>query len=275
MKKFIVEKEIILFDYLKEKLNNLSKNSVKNLLHDKYIYVNDVCITKYDYLLKINDVVSVKSSNELDIIYEDNDIIVVNKKEGLLTISTGKEKNNTLYNMVSNYVKRLNKKNKIFIINRIDKDTSGIVMLAKSEKVKNMYQDKWNNIVLGRHYYAIVEGKFKIKEGKIESYLFEDKNYIVHSCNDKNKGKLAITEYKVIKEKNNKTLLDINIKTGRKNQIRVHMKENNTPIIGDNKYGIKSKGRMYLHAYKLEVINPKTNKKMIFETKIPNNFILQ
>ena len=113
------------------------------------------------------------------------------------------------------------------------------------------------------------------KEGKIENYLFEDKNYIVHSCNDKNKGKLAITEYKVIKEKNNKTLLDINIKTGRKNQIRVHMKENNTPIIGDNKYGIKSKGRMYLHAYKLEVINPKTNKKMIFETKIPKDFILQ
>ena len=274
MKKFTVEKEIILFDYLKEKLNNLSKNSIKNLLHDKYIYVNDKNITKYDYLLKINDIVEIKTSNELDIIYEDNDIIVINKPEGLLTVSTEKEKSHTLYKMVSDYVKRINKKNKIFIINRIDKDTSGIVMFAKSEKIKNMYQDNWDDIVLGRYYFAIVDGKIK-ENGKIENYLFEDKNYIMHSTKDKNKGKLAITEYKVIKEKNNKTLLDINIKTGRKNQIRVHMKENNTPIIGDSKYGIKSKGRMYLHAYKLEVINPKTNKKMIFETKIPKDFILQ
>lgn len=274
MKKFTVEKEIILYDFLKEKLSNLAKNSIKNLLHDKYVYVNNKCITKYDYLLNINDIVEIKSSLDLDIIYEDNNIIVVNKQSGLLTISTGKEKNNTLYHKVSEYVKKNNKKNKIFIIHRLDKDTSGIVMFAKNEKIKNMYQERWNDIVLGRYYYAVVDGKMKNKEGIIKSYLFEDKNFIVHSTNDKTKGKLAITEYKVIKEKGNKSLLDINIKTGRKNQIRVHMRENNTPIIGDSKYGNKVKGRMMLHAYKLELINI-DKKKITFETNIPEDFILR
>ena len=268
MKKFKVEKEIILYDYLREQLNNLSKNSIKNILHDNYVYVNDKCITKYDYELKQNDIVEIKDSNNFDILYEDKDILVVNKPYNLLTISTEKEKNKTLYNMVSSYVKEKNKNNKIFIIHRLDKDTSGVVMFAKSEKVKNMYQDSWNDLVKNRCYYAIIDGIMKEKEGTIKSYLKEDKNYIVHSSKE---GKLAITNYKVLKEKDNLSLLDINILTGRKNQIRVHMKENNTPVLGDSKYGKKGK-RMYLHAYKLELINPKTKKIMKFETEIPKEF---
>ena len=268
MKKFEVEKEIILYDFLKEKLNNLSKNSIKNILHDEYVYVNDKCITKYDYVLKQKDIVQIKDSNSLDIIYEDKDILVVNKPYNLLTIATEKEKSKTLYNMVSNYVKTVNKNNKIFIIHRLDKDTSGIVMFAKSEKIKNMYQNSWNEIVKDRCYYAIVSGIMKEKEKTIKSYLKEDKNYIVHSSKD---GKLAITNYKVLKEKNNLSLLDINILTGRKNQIRVHMKENGTPILGDSKYGTKDK-RMYLHAYRLKLINPMTKKYMNFQTEIPKEF---
>lgn len=273
MKEFIVEKETLLFEFLKLKLNNLSKNSIKNILHDKYVYINGKCITKYDYLLKLNDKVVVKSTNDLDILYEDKDIIVVNKPNGLLTISTQNEEEKTLYHQVHEYVKRVNKNNKIFIIHRLDKDTSGVVMFAKSEKVKNLYQNKWNSIVLNRCYYAVIDGIVKNKEGTIKSYLSENSNYIVYSTNNKN-GKLAITEYKVLKEKNNKSLLDINIKTGRKNQIRVHMKENLYPIAGDNKYGKKDKNakRLYLHAYKLELLNPITNKKIIFETKIPKEF---
>ena len=273
MKKNIIDKKIILYDYLRDNLNDLSKNSVKNLLHDKYVYVNNKCITKYDYLLKEGDVVEIKSTTDLDIIYEDKNIIVVNKEYGLLTISTEKEKVKTLYNKVSNYVKRNNKNNKIFVIHRLDKDTSGIVMFAKSEKIKKIYQDNWNDIVIKRCYYAVVNGILKNKTGVIRSYLIEDKNMIVHSTKNKNDGKLAITEYKVIREKDNLSLLDINIKTGRKNQIRVHMKENNTPILGDIKYGIKNKQkRMYLHAYKLELIDPKTKKKITFETKLPEEF---
>lgn len=268
MKKYTVNKEIIIFDYLKENIS-LSKNSIKNLLHDKYIYVNNKCITKYNYLLKPGDKIEIKSSIDLDIIYEDKDIIVINKPYGLLTISTANEKNKTLYKMVSDYVKRNNKNNKIFIINRIDKDTSGIVMFSKNEKIKEMYQNNWNDIVKMRKYIAIVDGILKNKEGTIKSYLKEDKNHIVHSSKE---GKISITNYKVLKEKNNLSLLDINILTGRKNQIRVHMKENKTPIYGDSKYGKKTKTRMYLHAYKLVLINPKTKKEITFETSIPNEF---
>ena len=268
MKKYIVEKQMILFDFLKEQIN-ISKNSIKNLLHDGYVFVNDNVQTKYDFLLNKNDIVLIKNSKELDIIYEDNNIIVVNKKEGLLTISTTKEKVNTLYYKVSNYVKEKNKNNKVFIINRIDKDTSGIVMFAKNQKIKDMYQNNWNNIVKERYYYAIVCGILKEKEKTIKSYLKEDNKYIMHSSRD---GKLAITHYKVIKEKNNLSLLDINILTGRKNQIRVHMKEINAPILGDSKYSNKINDRMYLHAYKLQVIDPISNKLMTFETKLPEEF---
>ena len=268
MKKYIVNKEMIISDFLKQSIS-LSKNSIKSLLHDKYVYVNDKCVTKYDYMLKNDDIVEIKSTNDIDIIYEDKDIIVVNKPYGLLTVSTDKEKNKTLYKMVSDYVKKTNKNNKVFIINRIDKDTSGIVMFSKSEKIKQLYQNNWNEIVKKRKYIAIVDGILKEKEGTIKSYLKEDKNHIVHSSKE---GKLSITNYKVIKEKNNLSLLDINIETGRKNQIRVHMKENKTPIYGDNKYGKKTKTRMFLHAYKLSLINPKTKKQMTFETSIPDEF---
>ena len=272
MKQLVVNKEEIIYEYLKNNLN-ISKNSIKNLLHDKYVYVNDKCISKYDYVLKIGDIISIKSTLDIDIIYEDKDIVVVNKPSGLLTISTSKEKNNTLYKMVSNYVKKNNKNNKIFIIHRLDKDTSGIVMFAKEEKIKNLYQNNWNDIVKSRKYYAITDGTLKEKEGIIKSYLFEDKNYIMHSTKDKTKGKLAITEYNVLKENNKLFLLDINISTGRKNQIRVHLKEKNAPILGDTKYGNKNKtNRMYLHAYKLELINPKTKKLMTFETEVPEEF---
>ena len=268
MKKYKVDNEIILFDFLKNNLS-ISKNSIKNLLHDKYTYVNNKNITKYDYLLKVNDIVEIKTTKDIDIIYEDKDLLVVNKPYGLLTVSTENEKNKTLYKMVSNYVKEKNKNNKIFIINRIDKDTSGIVMFAKSEKIKNLYQDNWNDIVKERKYIAVIEGILKNKKGTIKSYLIEDKNHIVHSSKN---GKLSITNYEVLKEKNNLSLLDINILTGRKNQIRVHFKENNTPILGDSKYGKKTKTRMYLHAYKLTLLNPNTKKLMEFKTDIPKEF---
>ena len=268
MKKYNVQNEIIIYDFLKENVN-LSKNSIKNLLHDKYIYVNDKSVTKFDYLLKKDDIVEIKSTNNIDIIYEDKDIIVVNKPSGLLTISNAKEKNKTLYKMVSDYVKRNVKNKKIFIIHRLDKDTSGIVLFAKSQKIKELYQNNWNDIVRERKYIAVIQGKMNNKKGTITSYLTENKDHIVYSSKN---GKLAITDYIVLKEGNDKSLIDINIKTGRKNQIRVHMKENNTPILGDSKYGKKIKDRMYLHAHKLKLVNPKTNNTMTFETDIPDKF---
>lgn len=272
MEKYIVKENEILIEFLKKMFSNLSKNSVKSLLHNEKVFVNGNMTTKYNYELNIGDVVEIrdKVAKNIDIIYEDKDIIVINKPSGLLTVATEKEKNKTAYHLVMEYLKKKNKNNRIFVIHRLDKDTSGIIMFAKNERAKHLYQDNWNDIVKKRCYYAVIDGKMQNKEGTIKSYLKENGN-MVYSVKDRS-GKLAITEYKVLKERKNISLLDINLKTGRKNQIRVHMKENKTPILGDLKYGEKSKliNRLALHAYKLELINPVTKKLLIFEASMPN-----
>ena len=272
MEKYIVKENEILIEFLKKTFSNLSKNSVKSLLHNEKVFVNGNMTTKYNYELNVGDTVEIreKVAKNIDIIYEDKDIIVINKPSGLLTVATEKEKNKTAYHLVMEYLKKKNKNNRIFVIHRLDKDTSGIIMFAKNERAKHLYQDNWNDIVKKRCYYAVIDGKMQKKEGTIKSYLKENGN-MVYSVKDRS-GKLAITEYKVLKERKNISLLDINLKTGRKNQIRVHMKENKTPILGDLKYGEKSKliNRLALHAYKLELINPVTKKLLIFEASMPN-----
>lgn len=274
MEKYIVKENEILIEFLKKMFSNLSKNSVKSLLHNEKVFVNGNMTTKYNYELNIGDVVEIreKVAKNIDIIYEDKDIIVINKPSGLLTVATEKEKNKTAYHLVMEYLKKKNKNNRIFIIHRLDKDTSGIIMFAKNERAKHLYQNNWNDIVKKRCYYAVIDGKMENKEGTIKSYLKENGN-MVYSVKDRS-GKLAITEYKVLKERKNISLLDINLKTGRKNQIRVHMKENKTPILGDLKYGEKSKliNRLALHAYKLELVNPVTKKLLTFEINMPNEF---
>lgn len=274
MEKYIVKENEILIEFLKKMFSNLSKNSVKSLLHNEKVFVNGNMTTKYNYELNAGDVVEIreKIAKNIDIIYEDKDIIVINKPSGLLTVATEKEKNKTAYHLVMEYLKKKNKNNRIFIIHRLDKDTSGIIMFAKNERAKHLYQDNWNDIVKKRCYYAVIDGKMENKEGTIKSYLKENGN-MVYSVKDRS-GKIAITEYKVLKERKNISLLDINLKTGRKNQIRVHMKENKTPILGDLKYGEKSKliNRLALHAYKLELINPVTKKLLTFEINMPNEF---
>lgn len=274
MEKYIVKENEIIIEFLKKMFSNLSKNSVKSLLHNEKVFVNGNMTTKYNYELNIGDVVEIreKVAKNIDIIYEDKNIIVINKPSGLLTVATEKEKNKTAYHLVMEYLKKKNKNNRIFIIHRLDKDTSGIIMFAKNERAKHLYQDNWNDIVKKRCYYAVIDGKMENKEGTIKSYLKENGN-MVYSVKDRS-GKLAITEYKVLKERKNISLLDINLKTGRKNQIRVHMKENKTPILGDLKYGEKSKliNRLALHAYKLELINPVTKKLLTFEINMPNEF---
>lgn len=274
MEKYIVKENEILIDFLKKTFSNLSKNSVKSLLHNEKVFVNGNMTTKYNYELNVGDVVEIreKVAKNIDIIYEDKDIIVINKPSGLLTVATEKEKNKTAYHLVMEYLKKKNKNNRIFIIHRLDRDTSGIIMFAKNERAKHLYQDNWNDIIKKRCYYAVIDGKMENKEGTIKSYLKENGN-MVYSVKDRS-GKLAITEYKVLKERKNISLLDINLKTGRKNQIRVHMKENKTPILGDLKYGEKSKliNRLALHAYKLELVNPVTKKLLTFEINMPNEF---
>lgn len=268
---FIVNEQIELLDFLYKNINK-SKNSIKNILKDN-TYVNNKKISQFNYMLKKNDIVFIKYNfNNIDIIYEDKEIIVVNKQSNLLTISTQKEKEKTLYHMVSEYVKKQNKNARIFIVHRLDKETSGIVLFSKSEKLKDKLQANWNDIVKLRGYIAIVEGKTPDK-GIIKSYLSEDKNGFVYLSNKK-EGKLSITEYKKINGNDKYSMLDISIKTGRKHQIRVQLNSIGYPIIGDKKYGVKNNPikRMALHANRLEILNPINNKIMKFYKDIPNSF---
>lgn len=269
MNEYIINKEIILFDYLKEILPNKSKNNIKSLLKNECIYINNKKVTKYNYLLKENDILYIKyKTSNLDIIYEDNNIIVIDKPSGLLTISNEKEKVKTLYHYVLEYLKK--KKQKVFIIHRLDKDTSGIVIFAKNEKIKKLYQDNWNDLVIKRGYIAVVCGKTKDND-TIKSYLKENSNMMVYSSKD---GKLAITHYEKLKSNNKYTMVQVYIDTGRKNQIRVHMKENGTPIIGDKKYGCKDNTlkRLGLHSNILIIKNPINNNILKFSSNYPKEF---
>lgn len=215
-----------------------------------------------------------KRKNKLDIIYQDKYIIVINKPSGILTVSTEKEKEHTLYHQVYLYEKQKHKSNKIFIVHRLDKDTSGLVIFAKSEKVKYLLQNNWNDLVKVREYTALVCGEVKKEKDTIKTWLKENKNFVTYSSNKKDDGKLAITQYEKIKTNSKYSLLKINILTGRKNQIRVHMKEIGHPIVGDKKYNSKDNPikRLGLHANKLEIIHPITKEQLIFESKMPNCF---
>ena len=204
---------------------------------------------------------------KLNIVYEDKDIIVVNKEAKLLTIATEKEKDKTLYHYVLEYEQNKHKSNRIFIVHRLDKDTSGLVLFAKNIKTKKYYQDNWNKITK-RYYQAVLEGKVKKDKDTIKSYITENKAFISYSTDAKH-GTEAVTKYELVETKNNFSLVNIQILTGRKNQIRVHMSEMGNPISGDKKYGAKTNiyNRLALHANKLVIINPITKKEMVFESK--------
>lgn len=212
--------------------------------------------------------------DKLKIVYEDKDIIVINKKPHLLTISTDNEKEKTLFHQVMLYLKKKNKNNKVFIVHRLDKDTSGLIVFAKSENVKRKLQNSWEDSKRG--YVAVVNGNVLKEKGTIKSYLMETKTLLVYSTNDSKNGRLAITNYEKIMANKLYTMLKIDIKTGRKNQIRVHLNDIGHQIVGDKKYGSIKRDplrRLCLHANYLEFMHPVTGKKMVFETKIPNEFV--
>ena len=209
------------------------------------------------------------NKRKLDILYEDKKLLIVNKPSKLLTIATDKEKIKTLYYEVSEYVKKQYPKNKVFIVNRIDKDTSGIVVFAKDEKTKLEYQDNWQEYAIRREYLAIVEGRVLKDKDTLENYLQEDKNHNVYISNT---GVKAITSYEVLARNKNYSLLKIRIFTGKKNQIRVQLSNISHPIVGDKKYHSNKNplNRLGLHAYFLELkIN---GEYVIIKANVPKEF---
>ncbi|MEG0693664.1 MAG: RluA family pseudouridine synthase [Oscillospiraceae bacterium] len=280
---FIVEQEIGLLEFLLIKLTKQSRNNVKSLLSHREILVNGKVITKYDYVLKEGQKVEVNWSlardngkkSLLDIIYEDSEIIVINKPAGLLSIATNKEDIRTAYHMLMEYVRIDNPKNRIFVVHRLDRDTSGIMVAAKNEKIKLLLQENWADIILKRGYVALVEGKLESPKGTVRSWLRETQTHFMYSSATEGDGQEAITDYEVVSENEEYSLVDVRLQTGRKNQIRVHMKDMGHSIAGDKKYGGQTNplGRLCLHAYILEVKHPVTRKIMCFETEIPRKFI--
>lgn len=265
-----------LLAYLYDNLD-MPKKKIKQYLTHGSIFVNNVKIRQYNYPIVngMEIVIDTDSKSKkvlpFDVLFEDDNIIVVNKPAGLLTIATAKEKEKTLYHIVSEYLKSRDKNSKVFIVHRLDKDTSGIVVLAKGEKIKNQLQENWNEYVSLREYVAVVHGKLKNKSDRIVQNLNETKTNLVYVV--KTGGKEAITNYNVIKENSQYSLVSINIETGRKNQIRVAFKTLGNPIVGDSKYGIKdSYNRLYLHANRLKMYYPVIRKDILFETNNPVEF---
>lgn len=271
--KYFVNGNYLLFDYLRNNIDGKSKNNIKSLLKNEVVFVNGKIVTKYNYVLCDGDVVEInkkKAINNINIIYEDNDIIVIDKPSKILTISNKNEKVNTLYRMVSDYLKKEHKK--VFIIHRLDFDTSGIIMFAKSQMVQKLYQDNWNDLAKIREYTAIVDG-ITANKGHIESYLKQTKTLLVYSSKNKD-GLFAITDYEKIGGNSKYSMLKILISTGRRNQIRCHMADIGHPILGDYRYKCKINpiDRLCLHANRLEIINPITKELMVFNSNIPKEF---
>ncbi|MCI7702608.1 MAG: RluA family pseudouridine synthase [Tenericutes bacterium] len=275
--KLKVNKNGELLDYLYNNLD-MPKKKIKQYLTHGAIFVNNVKIRQYNYPI-INGmeiVINTDSKNKkvlpFEVLFEDDNIIVVNKPAGLLTIATAKEKEKTLYHIVSDYLKSKDRNARVFIVHRLDKETSGVLVLAKNEKIKKQLQENWNEYVSLREYVAVVHGHLKEQEKKIIQNLKETKTNLVYVTKH-NDGKEAITNYKVIKESSKYSLVSINIETGRKNQIRVAFSSLGNPIVGDNKYGIRDKeNRLYLHANRLKMYYPVIKKDILFETSNPVEF---
>jgi 23S rRNA pseudouridine1911/1915/1917 synthase len=280
---FTVEQQDTLLASLLAKLPQRSRKMVKAVLKDGQVFVNGRPITQFDHPLTYGQRVEVhwlraaaqKPAHGLKIIHEDEDLIVINKPSGLLTVATDKEKRKTAYAMLSDYVKSQDPENKIFIIHRLDRETSGLLMFAKNETIKRQIQETWETTIAERTYVAVVEGQVEPPEGTITSWLTESKALIVYSSQNPKLGKKSVTHYQKILETPAFSLLKLHLETGRKHQIRVHMQDIKHPVIGDDKYGASDNPirRLGLHAQVLAFTHPQTGKLRRFETAIPEKFL--
>ncbi|MDE5685722.1 MAG: RluA family pseudouridine synthase [Paramuribaculum sp.] len=283
IKEFPVEQPSRLLDHLIQSLPDRKRTVIKQLLAHNQVAVNGKPERQFDLQLEPGDVVKVNFTREfrvfynrrLKIVYEDDDIIVVNKGYGLLSMGNDKTPDGTAYSILRDYVKWASPLNKIFIVHRLDRDTSGLMMFAKSEEAKRRMQHNWNNMVLNRTYVAVVEGVVEQEEGVVRSYLAETSRYEVYSTDDPEKGQLAVTRYRRIQHGGRFSLMELELDTGRKNQIRVHMNDLGHPISGDRKYGAQASPlhRLALHARTLRFKHPMTGELMDFSTPVPSGFL--
>lgn len=279
-RKVTIAESNTLLAFLFELLKEQSKSSVKALLAHGQILVNGNVTTQFDAPLEPGDEVMISyergkvafNNPLLNIVWEDEFLIVVNKKEGLLSVSTQKVRERTAFHILSDYLKKSDPRNKLFVLHRLDRDTSGLMMFAKTRAVQEKMQSNWNDVITERTYVAVVEGRPEKDFGLINTQLKENDKARVYVVNDG--GKESITRYKVLRSNGTYSLLELNLETGRKNQIRAQMEYIGHPIAGDFKYNAETSpaGRLMLHAQKLYFIHPETGEEMCFDTRIPDSF---
>ena len=280
---YIVKEPMELMTFLSAKMPQASRTKIKSLLSKRIVYVDNVITTQYNFPLAPGMKVQIsrdKNTHEfrsrlLKIVYEDAYLIVIDKSESLLSVNTERQKERTAYTILNEYVRRSGKQNRVYIVHRLDRDTSGLMMFAKDEKTQHTLRDNWHNIVFDRRYVAVVNGEMEKNQGVVHSWL-TDRTLYVHSSPTDDGGKESTTHYRVIKRKNGYSLLELELETGRKNQIRVHMQDLGHPIVGDGRYGheegLNPLGRLALHAFKLCFYHPVTGEIMRFETPYPSTF---
>ena len=284
-----------LMDFLIAKMGGMARSSVKQLLGQRRVKVGNAIQTRHDFALKEGDVVTVSSGRgnsqlthpKLKIVYEDDDLIVVNKQPGLLTVAaTPGSSETTAFSILRAYVKRQNARAGVYIVHRLDRETSGLLVFARSEELQHYMREYWRELVTERTYIALAEGVLNPREGKITTWLTEDKrNAVVYSSPVDDGGDIAITNYKVLKttpphsgggREGAYSLVELHLETGRTNQIRVHLASKGCPVVGDRKYGHGNESspidRLCLHAKVLEFIHPVTEKKVRFESPVPKEF---
>ena len=279
---YTVREEIGLMDYLAKLMPEASRTKLKSLLSKRLVLVDNVITTQFNYLLKPGMKVQIsraKAGKEfhnkfLKLLYEDAYIIVVEKKEGLLSVKTDREKERTAWSFLTEYLQKTDRRAQAYVVHRLDRDTSGIMMFAKDEKTQRTLRDNWHEIVFDRRYVAVVAGEMEREAGKVESWLTDRKLYVQSSPVDDG-GQYAATHYHTIKRGNGYSLMELKLETGRKNQIRVHMADLGHPVVGDGRYGVEDLnplGRLALHAFKLCFYHPVTREPMKFETPYPADF---
>lgn len=271
-----------LLEFLFAAMPDRKRTNVKELLKYDQIMVNGMVCRQFDEEIKPGDEVKVNLTRafvtfynrRMQLVYEDDDLIVVNKGYGLLSIGNDKIKEGTAYSIVREYLKNKDPRNKVFIVHRLDQQTSGLMVFAKNVEAKEGLQHNWNNMVRRRQYVCVVEGKLNPADGEVKSYLAENSQHLVYSTDNPEEGQLAYTRYKTVKSANGYTLVEVELETGRKNQIRVHMKDLGHPIAGDRRYGARTSPihRLALHARTLEFIHPVTRKLLSFSTPVPAPF---
>ncbi|MDV6376884.1 RluA family pseudouridine synthase [Sporosarcina sp. GW1-11] len=280
---YIVQEPIELLPFLLKTMSKSSRNSVKSILTRGQVSVDGQSVKQHNYLLQPGQKVEIQSNKAslnhsklvgVTILHEDEDLIVINKEAGLLSVASKTENEMTAYRQVTNYVKSSRPQNRVFVVHRLDKDTSGVMMFAKNEKTQQTLQTTWNESVKERMYTALVEGKVVSDSGTITSWLTENSAFKVYSSPFDNGGQHAITHYKKIQSNKEYSLLEILLETGRKNQIRAHMEELGYPVVGDKKYGATSNPlrRLGLHATALSFLHPRTGELVRFVAEVPPMF---